>query len=270
MCKRNEDGTALLLNALMTIYILCIPSALFAQRAPNELSDNVRERVFAAYDKSLNEAADAVLATSTQGMNESSSKTAIGDTASVAAGIEEKVTSPSPKAATANARLQRLLPLVEPILRNRGVPANLSAVILVESGGQESALSTRGARGLWQLMPGTARRYGLRVSEFEDERLDPQKSTDAAARYLHDLFTQFADWKLALAAYNAGEGRIGSAQLRSHVTEFDQLSMLHRLPAETAEYVPRVFAAMQSLRQPVADAATPVARGSILFAPSAP
>ena len=119
-------------------------------------------------------------------------------------------------------------------------------------------------------MPGTARRYGLRVSEFEDERIDPQKSTDAAARYLHDLFTQFADWKLALAAYNAGERRVGSAQLKSHVTEFDQLWMLHSLPTETEEYVPRVFAAMQTLRQPLADAAKPVAREFILFAPSAP
>jgi membrane-bound lytic murein transglycosylase D len=119
-------------------------------------------------------------------------------------------------------------------------------VVSVESGGRTDALSPKGARGLWQLMPATARRYGLQVNEMQDERLDLFKSTDAAARYLHDLYGQFGDWKLALAAYNAGEANVGSAILRARSQDFDQLTNLRMLPLETRNYVPRVLAAVRS------------------------
>ncbi|HEX9199132.1 MAG TPA: lytic transglycosylase domain-containing protein [Acidobacteriaceae bacterium] len=142
-------------------------------------------------------------------------------------------------------RLGLLRPAIEPILRKRGVPAELAAIILVESGGRFMALSPKGARGLWQLMPDTARRYGLRVDEVQDDRIDLFKATDAAARYLHDLFVQFGDWKLALAAYNTGEANVGAAMLRAHSQDFDQLINLRMLPLETRNYVPRVLAAAQ-------------------------
>jgi membrane-bound lytic murein transglycosylase D len=106
-----------------------------------------------------------------------------------------------------------------------------------------------GARGLWQLMPSTARRYGLRVDDVEDDRLDISRSTDAAARYLHDLYMQFGDWKLALAAYNDGEANVGFAILRAQSQDFDKLSSMRLLPIETITYVPRVFAAMRSTSQ---------------------
>jgi len=140
-------------------------------------------------------------------------------------------------------RLNDLRPIVEPILMNRGVPADLAAVIVVESGGRADALSPKGARGLWQLMPDTARRYGLRVDENRDERLDLFKSTDAAAQYLHDLYAQFGDWKLALAAYNTGESNVSSAILRTHAQSFEQLVNLRAIPLETRNYVPRVLVA---------------------------
>ena len=140
-----------------------------------------------------------------------------------------------------------LRPVVDPILRNHGVPVDLAAVVLVESGARADALSPKGARGLWQLMPDTARRYGLRVDDIQDDRLDLFKATDAAARYLHDLYVQFGDWKLALAAYNTGEANVGAAILKAHTQDFDQLTRLGMLPHETRNYVPRVLAAAQSI-----------------------
>jgi membrane-bound lytic murein transglycosylase D len=142
-------------------------------------------------------------------------------------------------------RLSLLLPVVEPILRRHGIPADLAAVILVESGGRADALSPKGALGLWQLMPDTARRYGLHVDEIRDDRLDLFSATDAAARYLHDLYAEFGDWKLALAAYNTGEANVGSAILKAHTQDFDQLTSLRMLPLETRNYVPRVLAAAE-------------------------
>jgi membrane-bound lytic murein transglycosylase D len=130
-------------------------------------------------------------------------------------------------------------------LKSHGIPESLAAVILVESGGRAEAQSPKGARGLWQLMPDTARRYGLRVDEIRDDRLDLFRATGAAAQYLHDLYAQFGDWRLALAAYNTGEANLGRAILRAHTQDFDQLTGLRMLPLETRNYVPRVLAAAQ-------------------------
>jgi membrane-bound lytic murein transglycosylase D len=147
-------------------------------------------------------------------------------------------------------RLGLLRPVVDSILTRQGVPADLAAVILVESRGHVDALSPKGARGLWQRMPETARRYGPRVDEIRDDRLDLFRATDAAARYLHDLYAEFGDWKLALAAYNTGEANVGSAILKAHTQDLDQLTSLRMLPLETRNYVPRVLAAAQSIGLP--------------------
>ena len=142
-------------------------------------------------------------------------------------------------------RVQKQRPVFEPILREEGVPQQLAALVLVESGGWSTALSPKGARGLWQLMPDTARRYGLLVTSDHDERLDIYKSTRAAARYLRELHEQFKDWSLVFAAYNAGEQKVQSAIERSGANDFSRLSSL--LPTETRNYVPAVWASLARL-----------------------
>ena len=118
----------------------------------------------------------------------------------------------------------------------------LSAVIEIESGRNPLALSRKGARGLWQLMPDTARRYGLEVDTLRDERVDIARSTEAAAQYLADLYAQFGSWPLALAAYNWGEGNLADAIARTHSSDFSLLAFSGALPQETRKYVPAVLA----------------------------
>ena len=145
-------------------------------------------------------------------------------------------------------RVQALRSVLEPILREEGIPPQMAAVVLVESGGRTSALSPKGARGLWQIMPDTARRYGLVVTEAVDQRLDPYKSTRAAARYLRDLYTQFGDWPLALAAYNAGEDAVQRAIDRASSRDFNSIAHAGMLPLETQDYVPAVLDAMGMMK----------------------
>lgn len=142
------------------------------------------------------------------------------------------------------ARLQRIRPSLESILEAEGVPKDLVAVVLVESGAQPLAWSPRQARGLWQIIPETARRYGLVVSAAKDERVELESATRAAARYLRDLYGRFGSWPLALAAYNAGENAVQSALEKGRARSFSQLSAARLLPAETRAYVPAVLAAI--------------------------
>ncbi len=145
------------------------------------------------------------------------------------------------------ARFKRLRPVLEAILGEEGVPKELAAVVLVESAARPDALSQRQARGLWQLMPGTARQYGLRVEADHDERIDIEASAHAAARYLRDLYARFGDWPLALAAYNAGQDAVERAMDGSGASTFWQLSAWRKLPEETRNYVPTVLSVMQWL-----------------------
>ncbi len=135
--------------------------------------------------------------------------------------------------------------LLDAILRTHGLPEGFVAVARVESGLNPQALSPKGARGLWQLMSDTARRYGLVVGTNRDDRLDPLKSTRAAATYLQDLYGRFRDWPLALAAYNAGENRVRRVVERSGGGDFWKLSRRGALPGETRPYVPAVLSSLK-------------------------
>jgi hypothetical protein len=237
----------------LAVFVLCGTSAsLWSQESsPSQKGHATVSQPFAGYDESVTRAAESVLAfagqTPVNSLGKAESDTTPGTGHAV---IDEPQSRPwRGGSSNAAARLDLLRPLVEPILRSHGVPVDMVAVILVESGGRADALSPKGARGLWQLMPETARRYGLRVDDVQDDRVDLFRATDAAARYLHDLHAQFGDWKLALAAYNTGEANVASAILRAHTQNFDQLASRWMLPLETRNYVPRVLAAAPSLAQ---------------------
>lgn len=135
------------------------------------------------------------------------------------------------------------------ILVEERVPVELLAVAFVESRFNPQALSPKGARGIWQLMPATAARYGLTVEPLNDHRTHPEHSTRAAAKYLRDLYQQFGDWKLALAAYNTGEARIQRIINTINSRDFEEMARRGLLPLETRHYVPAVLAVWQQLSQ---------------------
>ncbi len=149
------------------------------------------------------------------------------------------------------ARKEKYKPMIQRILRENNLPPELMYVSMLESGFNPRALSHAGARGLWQFMPRTARSFGLRVDEAVDERLDPLKSTHAAAEYFKDLIAIFggrSSVMLAMAAYNAGEGRVMGAlrkidnPLRDR--DFWYIYRMGYLAEETNEYIPRIIALM--------------------------
>ena len=193
---------------------------------------------FAGYHSSLSKAADKALASPTPLTPAQPQPTPAG----------EHIKPPRNENSVVRAltRMQQLRAVIDPILLEEQIPTEMAAIVLVESGGQPAALSPKGARGIWQLMPGTARRYGLVVSSVRDERMDIPKSTHAAARYLRYLYSQFGDWELAIAAYNAGENLIQHAIERHRTRDFSKLSS-RSIPLETQKYVPAVFEAMSSV-----------------------
>lgn len=147
-------------------------------------------------------------------------------------------------------RLQHYRPLVESIFAEFNLPTDLVFLSLVESGFNPHAYSRARATGPWQFMKGTGKLYGLRVNQYVDERRDPIKSTVAAARYLRDLYDLFGTWPLAMAAYNAGEGKVMRALERSHADSFDEIARTRHLRRETKEYVPRFMAATIIAKNP--------------------
>lgn len=147
-------------------------------------------------------------------------------------------------------RSGRYLGMIQRILRTRGLPEELAYTAMIESGFSPRAVSRVGAKGLWQFMEATGRRYGLVVNRWVDERFDPVKSTVAAARYLGDLYGMFGHWFLAQAAYNAGEARVARAIQRAGTTDFWALTQTRHLPEETKLFVPQILAATVITRAP--------------------
>jgi len=140
-------------------------------------------------------------------------------------------------------RSGQYLDLMKNILRKKDVPEDIVFLSLIESGFNPNAYSIAKAVGPWQFIASTARRYGLEINWWKDERKDPVKSTTAAADYLKDLYGMFGSWNLAMAAYNAGEGKILKAIKKSNADDYWDLLDTKHIKTETKEYVPNFIAA---------------------------
>ena len=136
------------------------------------------------------------------------------------------------------------LPMIKAIFREEGLPEDLAYMAHQESAFKTNAYSRARAKGMWQFMSFTGRKYGLRIDPWVDERCDFEKSTRAAAAYLRDLHERYDDWYLAMAAYNAGEGKIDRAIARSRSRDFGAIARTRYIRAETKSYVPAILASI--------------------------
>ena len=148
------------------------------------------------------------------------------------------------------ARSGRYREMMLPILKEEGVPQDLIYLAQAESGFHALAVSRVGARGIWQFMGSRARGYGMHHNVYVDDRQDPEKSTRAAARHLKDLYNQFGDWYLAMAAYNSGPGTVQAAVKRTGYADFWELYNRNVLPKETKNYVPIILAVTIMAKNP--------------------
>jgi membrane-bound lytic murein transglycosylase D len=148
-------------------------------------------------------------------------------------------------------RSGRYRPQIVAALKEAGLPEELSWLPLIESGFKVNALSRSRALGLWQFIPSTGYKFGLKRDKFIDGRMDPAKSTKAAIDYLKELHGIFGDWSTVLAAYNCGEGRVLRVIRNQNINYLDNFwDLYERLPRETARYVPRFLATLHILSNP--------------------
>ncbi len=139
------------------------------------------------------------------------------------------------------------IPIFEEIFDQYDLPLELTAMAVIESALNSKAVSRARAKGMWQFMYTTAKRYGLTINSYVDERFDPVASAHAAARYLRDSYSIFQDWPLAIASYNCGVGNVNKAIRRSGGSK-DFWEIYNYLPRETRGYVPSFFAALYAMR----------------------
>src|SRR3954447_7594856 len=142
----------------------------------------------------------------------------------------------------ATQRSGKYRPMIQRILDEEGVPQELIHLAQAESGFIPRAMSRKAAGGMWQFLIGRGQEYGLTQTRHTDERMDPEKATRAAAKHLRDLYTEFGDWYLAIAAYNCGPGTVEKAVERTGYADFWELRSIGALPIETTNYVPIILA----------------------------
>jgi len=139
-------------------------------------------------------------------------------------------------------RSGRYRPMIQRILDEEGLPQELIHLAQAESGFFARAVSRMAAGGMWQFVKFRGNEYGLKQTPYTDDRMDPEKATRAAAHHLHDLYSEFGDWYLALAAYNCGPGVVENAVEHTGYADFWELRNRGVLPAETTAYVPIILA----------------------------
>jgi membrane-bound lytic murein transglycosylase D len=139
-------------------------------------------------------------------------------------------------------RSGRYRPMIQRILDEEGVPQELIHLAQAESGFIPRAVSRKAAGGMWQFLTWRGNEYGLKQTRYTDDRMDPEKATRSAARHLRDLYHEFGDWYLAIAAYNCGPGSVEKAVERTGYADFWELRARGVLPAETTNYVPIILA----------------------------
>ncbi|MCB9073364.1 MAG: LysM peptidoglycan-binding domain-containing protein [Bdellovibrionaceae bacterium] len=147
-------------------------------------------------------------------------------------------------------RSTRYVPKMKEVLKNHGLPEDLVYLALIESGFNGRALSRARASGYWQFIRGTARRYGLRIDYYTDERSDFIASTEAAAQYLKALYHLFGSWYLAIASYNVGENKVKNLVMKYYTRDFWELARMKKLPRETVHYIPKFIAARMIGKHP--------------------
>ena len=148
------------------------------------------------------------------------------------------------------ARSGRYVPMIHQQLVDAGLPRDLAYLAMIESGYNERAYSRAKAVGIWQFIASTGRNYGLEINSYVDERRDPIKSTRAAVAYLSALYDEFDSWYLAVAAYNAGEGKIRKAIKKYDTTDFWEIAQGKYLKLETKRYVPKLIASIIIAKEP--------------------
>ena len=147
-------------------------------------------------------------------------------------------------------RSGKYLPLMQKELKEAGLPLDLAYLAMIESGYNQRAYSKAHASGLWQFIPGTGDEYNLKRNKYLDERRDAEKSTKAAVKFLSHLFAEFQDWHLAVAAYNAGGGKIRRGLERYKAEDFWSLAQHDYLAMETKRYVPKLIASIIIAKNP--------------------
>lgn len=159
-------------------------------------------------------------------------------------------------------------PAIEYNIQLDGLPDDLKYLSVIESSLRPYATSTAGAAGLWQIMPNTARLYGLVIDDYVDERRDPYRSTEVALKYLQHLYQEFHSWELAMAAYNCGPGRLKQA-IRDSGGQTDFWKLRPFLPQETANYLPRYIAASYMMKYGFLHGIVPILRDPTMLNTSA-
>ncbi len=148
------------------------------------------------------------------------------------------------------ARSGYYLPMIQKELESHGLPLDLAYLAMIESGFSQLAYSRSSAVGLWQFMKPTGNQYDLRINKYVDERRDAVKSTRAAVTYLKELYDEFGDWYLAVAAYNGGPGTLRNAIRKAKSNDFWEIAQKKSLQLETKRYVPKLIAAILIAREP--------------------